>query len=77
MRHEDKIPLIGRLRGPHIFIGMLLGPLALKLSSTGYRFARLLCARERQRPQEDQEGDHHTRNGSASGGIPGAEGDSS
>jgi hypothetical protein len=35
------IPLIGRLRGPHIFIGMLLlGPLALKLSSTGYRFAR-------------------------------------
>jgi hypothetical protein len=35
------IPFIGQLRGPHIFIGMLLlGPLALKLSSTGYRFAR-------------------------------------
>jgi hypothetical protein len=35
------IPLIGPLRGPHIFIGMLLlGPLALKFSSTGYRFAR-------------------------------------
>jgi hypothetical protein len=35
------IPLIGQLRGPHIFIGMLLlGPLALKFSSTGYRFAR-------------------------------------
>jgi hypothetical protein len=34
------IPLIGRLRGPHILIGMLLlGPLALKLPSTGYRFA--------------------------------------
>jgi hypothetical protein len=35
------IPFIGQLPGPHIFIGMLLlGPLALKLSSTGYRFAR-------------------------------------
>jgi hypothetical protein len=35
------IPLIGELLGPHIFIGMLLlGPVALKLGSTGYRFAR-------------------------------------
>ncbi len=35
------IPLIGQLRGPHIFIGMLLiPPVLLKLSSTGYRFAR-------------------------------------
>ncbi len=35
------IPLIGRLVGPHIFIGMLLiPPVLLKLASTGYRFAR-------------------------------------
>jgi hypothetical protein len=35
------IPLIGSLLGPHVFIGMLLiGPVALKLASTGYRFAR-------------------------------------
>jgi hypothetical protein len=35
------IPWIGSLRGPHIFIGMLLlGPVALKLASTGYRFLR-------------------------------------
>ncbi len=35
------VPLIGRLRGPHIFIGMLLiPPVLLKLGSTGYRFAR-------------------------------------
>jgi len=35
------IPFIGRLIGPHIFIGMLLiPPVALKLASTGYRFAR-------------------------------------
>jgi hypothetical protein len=35
------IPLIGQLLGPHIFIGMLLVvPVALKLASTGYRFAR-------------------------------------
>lgn len=35
------IPFIGPLRGPHIFIGMLLlGPVALKLASTGYRFLR-------------------------------------
>jgi hypothetical protein len=35
------IPFIGRLLGPHIFIGMLLiPPVVLKLGSTGYRFAR-------------------------------------
>jgi hypothetical protein len=35
------IPFVGRLVGPHIFIGMLLIPPALlKLASTGYRFAR-------------------------------------
>lgn len=35
------IPFIGQLLGPHIFIGMLLiPPVALKLGSTGYRFAR-------------------------------------
>jgi len=35
------IPFIGRLRGPHIFIGMLLiPPVMLKLASTGYRFVR-------------------------------------
>jgi hypothetical protein len=35
------IPFIGSLRGPHIFIGMLLiAPVALKLASTGYRFSR-------------------------------------
>ncbi len=35
------IPLIGSLRGPHIFIGMLLiPPVLLKLGSTGFRFAR-------------------------------------
>jgi hypothetical protein len=35
------IPFIGQLLGPHIFIGMLLlGPVALKLASTGYRLAR-------------------------------------
>ncbi len=35
------IPFIGQLLGPHIFIGMLLiGPVLLKLASTGYRFAR-------------------------------------
>jgi hypothetical protein len=35
------IPFIGPLLGPHVFIGMLLiGPVALKLASTGYRFAR-------------------------------------
>lgn len=35
------IPFIGQLLGPHIFIGMLLiPPVALKMASTGYRFAR-------------------------------------
>jgi len=35
------IPFIGSLAGPHVFIGMLLlGPVALKLASTGYRFGR-------------------------------------
>ena len=35
------IPFIGSLVGPHIFIGMLLlPPVALKLGSTGWRFAR-------------------------------------
>jgi hypothetical protein len=35
------IPFIGRLLGPHVFIGLLLvPPVALKLGSTGYRFAR-------------------------------------
>lgn len=35
------IPLIGRLKEEHILIGMLLiPPVALKLASTGYRFAR-------------------------------------
>ena len=35
------IPFIGPLVGPHVFIGMLLiPPVALKLASTGYRFAR-------------------------------------
>ncbi|MBS1878691.1 MAG: hypothetical protein JST31_04190 [Actinobacteria bacterium] len=35
------IPFIGRLLGPHIFIGMLLiPPVLVKMASTGYRFAR-------------------------------------
>lgn len=35
------IPFIGQLREEHILIGMLLiGPVATKLASTGYRFAR-------------------------------------
>lgn len=35
------IPFIGQLLGPHIFIGLLLiPPVALKIASTGYRFAR-------------------------------------
>jgi hypothetical protein len=35
------IPFIGSLLKPHILIGMLLiGPVALKLGSTGYRFLR-------------------------------------
>jgi hypothetical protein len=35
------IPFMGPLLSVHIFVGMLLlGPVALKLASTGYRFAR-------------------------------------
>jgi hypothetical protein len=35
------IPFIGQLREEHILIGMLLlGPVAVKLASTGYRFVR-------------------------------------
>jgi hypothetical protein len=35
------IPFIGQLLGPHIFIGaLLIPPVALKMASTGYRFAR-------------------------------------
>jgi hypothetical protein len=35
------IPFIGQLLGPHLFLGLLLiPPVALKLASTGYRFAR-------------------------------------
>lgn len=35
------IPFIGQLREEHILVGMLLlGPVAAKLASTGYRFAR-------------------------------------
>ncbi len=35
------IPFIGQLREEHILIGMLLlGPVAAKIASTGYRFAR-------------------------------------
>ncbi|HET8566409.1 MAG TPA: hypothetical protein VFL77_08030 [Solirubrobacterales bacterium] len=35
------IPLIGQLREEHILLGMLLlGPVAAKLATTGYRFAR-------------------------------------
>jgi hypothetical protein len=35
------IPFIGQLREAHILIGMLLlGPVAAKLASTGYRFSR-------------------------------------
>jgi hypothetical protein len=35
------IPFIGQLREEHILIGMLLlGPVAAKLASTGYRFSR-------------------------------------
>jgi hypothetical protein len=35
------IPLIGQLLSVHVFVGLLLlGPVALKLASTGYRFVR-------------------------------------
>jgi hypothetical protein len=41
------IPFIGSLVEPHIFIGMLLiPPVALKLASTGYRFARYYTGSE-------------------------------
>ena len=44
------IPLIGQLRGPHIFIGMLLiPPVLLKLGITGYRFARYYSGNPRYR----------------------------
>ena len=46
------IPFIGQLLGPHIFIGMLLiPPVALKLGSTGYRFARYYTRQSRLCPQ--------------------------
>lgn len=41
------IPFIGQLLGPHIFIGlMLIPPVALKMASTGYRFARYYTGSE-------------------------------
>src|SRR5581483_1620348 len=41
---------LGRLLWVHLFVGMLLiGPLALKLSSTGYRFARYYTRNPRYR----------------------------
>jgi hypothetical protein len=41
---------IGQLLSVHMFLGMLLiGPLALKLASTGYRFVRYYTANERYR----------------------------
>jgi hypothetical protein len=41
---------IGGLLDPHMFLGMLLiGPVALKLASTGYRFARYYTADPRYR----------------------------
>lgn len=44
------IPLIGSLRGPHIFIGMLLiPPVMLKLGSTGWRFTRYYAGDRRYR----------------------------
>jgi hypothetical protein len=44
------IPLIGSLRGPHIFIGMLLiGPVLVKLASTGWRFTRFYAGDARYR----------------------------
>ena len=44
------IPLIGSLRGPHIFIGMLLiPPVLLKLGSTGWRFTRYYAGDTRYR----------------------------
>lgn len=41
---------LGRLLSVHLFVGMLLlGPLALKLASTGYRFARYYTSNPRYR----------------------------
>jgi hypothetical protein len=41
------IPLIGKLLGPHIFIGMMLvPPVMLKMGSTGYRFVRYYAGTE-------------------------------
>src|SRR6476646_7140040 len=41
------IPFIGQLREEHILIGILmLGPIAAKLASTGYRFARYYLGNE-------------------------------
>lgn len=41
------IPFLGQLLAPHIFIGLLLiPPVALKLASTGYRFARYYTGSE-------------------------------
>ena len=41
------IPFIGQLREEHILIGvLLLGPIAAKLASTGYRFARYYLGSE-------------------------------
>lgn len=41
------IPFVGQLLGPHIFIGLLLiPPVALKMASTGYRFARYYTGSE-------------------------------
>jgi hypothetical protein len=41
------IPFVGQLLGPHIFIGLLLiPPVALKMASTGYRFARYYSGNE-------------------------------
>jgi len=41
------IPFIGQLREEHILIGiLLLGPIAAKLASTGYRFARYYLGNE-------------------------------
>src|SRR6059058_2197088 len=40
------IPFLGSLLSVHIFVGMLLlGPVAVKLASTGYRFGRYYTRR--------------------------------
>ena len=39
------MPFLGSLLSVHVFVGMLLlGPVALKLAATGYRFARYYTA---------------------------------